>query len=403
VLNLFTAAVSLLSFNFERPIMNRFCCTILVGSLLVVSLDAFARTDQPAKRLVTGKNLQAALQMRRSVVTEGVSRRRLVQDLQHESGISILLDRRVDPSADVKFSTGYQTNAEVLQRIAATSDSLAVSLAENYVLIGPTDAATRLRTLTKINSDAVRLLRKKIDDDAFRSVSEKQNYSWARLAEPRQLIVATAERHGLTVLNPELLPHDLWEEVSIPPMAFSDFVTLVLNQFDLTFVLNPDATLKLVNVPEVVDLQQRHRVSVRNKDRIAASWKSAFPDLEIAWAGSTATVSATVEVHERLRNLIRDPVEQHVAAAGIPGRSLTLKVPASTPIGAIVQKFEESGIPIRVTGLGEQQRQALMQQRVEFDLVNLPAAEFFAKVFETTGATVRVMDSEVVLEFPDRE
>jgi len=84
----------------------------------------------------------------------------------------------------------------------------------------------------------------------IRLLSERP-MSWDDLAEPRQLLERLAAEAGQQLLGLEKVPHDLWAAADLPPMPLTDRVTLLANQFDLTFSIAPDGrSLQLVPVPE---------------------------------------------------------------------------------------------------------------------------------------------------------
>jgi hypothetical protein len=62
---------------------------------------------------------------------------------------------------------------------------------------------------------------------------------WPDLAQPRDLVAALAAEAGLSVKLPDSTPHDLWPAVDLPPLTWTDRLSLVLAGFDLTFEIDP--------------------------------------------------------------------------------------------------------------------------------------------------------------------
>lgn len=364
----------------------------------IIQNSALARSDATAKPLLAGAALQDALQQRRGLVTSGRSLRIVLNELQSDTGIPLLLDRRTDPTSSVNLSTGFVAVADTIRLLAARS-SADVSLGDNCVVVGPPRAVRRLKTLTAINRTSIDSLRGKMDRKLFESVTEARDVSWPALATPRQLLTERAAEIGLIVSNPESIPHDVWAEAVLPLMSFSDFATLILNQFDCSFELTPTGHLTITPVPEFVTIEKRHRMSLSRKKEIEQLWSKEFPGINVSWRGNTATLAATVEVHERLEELIAGQSSRTVAAAGLLSKRFTLTLPPGTQLRTLVESLKPSGVPVRFRGISDAEVQALLQRTVSMEVKQMPAREFFEKAFAGLGAKISVTDAEVVLEF----
>ena len=352
-----------------------------------------------SQRLLSGKNLIDALQQRRSLNASGQGLRRVVTDLQGNTGIAICLDRRINPSSLVDVTTQYVTTKTIMESLARTQSEVGVSFADQYVLIGPVRAVGRLRTLTELRRQDVQKLRNTMAAERFRTLVETRNVSWPDLTEPRQLLVDAAKQAGVEIRNAEVVPHDLWAAADLPAVVFADLATMVLNQFDLTFEVSAAGVMTIIPVPEVVVIERRHRIPSKSKDEVLARWKAAVPDLDHMLKGLTATVFATVETHERLEELIGGNARTVVAASGLKSRLFTLKV-QQAPFGILIEKLRKQGVSIRVEGRSGPELTEALQKTAAFDLTKSPSAEFFPKIFEGSGAKVTVTDDEVILMYP---
>jgi len=352
-------------------------------------------------RLLTGRALRDALAQQRSVTSQDSPLRQALQRLRAETGIAIVLDRRIDPSRRVDASTEYVTTRNSISAHAASAGASA-SFGDSFVLIGPSAAAGRLRTLTAVNRKSILSMRRELDAELYRSLTKSRDWSWPELSEPRRMLVEAAGIMGTTVDNPEMIPHDLWATGNLPPLAFVDYATLVLVQFDLNFEVTADSTIRIVSGAESVVIEQTHRIPAREKEIVVQRWKKEFPQLTVNWKGRSAavTVAATVETHERLRKLIRDDNTEPVTAAGVKDRLFTMTATAGTPVARVIATLRKSGIEIRIDGLTDEELAPLLLQTVEFDLVKSPGAEFFPQIFSIWQANVTVSADGVVLRFP---
>ncbi|MDG1896453.1 MAG: hypothetical protein P8J37_16240 [Fuerstiella sp.] len=380
---------------------------ILISAVFPISMtNAVARlqSDPPVlsaepERLVTGRALRDALEKRHSVTSRGIPLRQVLQRLRMDTGIAIVLDRRIDPSQRVDASTEYLTTRNSISAYAESATASA-SFGDNLVVIGPPVATSRLRTLTANNRKSILSMRRQLDAELYRSLVKTRDRSWPDLSEPRKLIVEAAHGLGATVDNPEMIPHDLWATVHLPPLTFTDFATLVLNQFNLNFEVTADSTIRIVAGVEFVAIERTHRVPARVKTSVVQRWQKEFPRLAIDWKGSSAVVTATVETHERLRELLRNDDTGSVAAADVKDRLFTMKAAAGTPIGRVITTLRKSGIEIRIKGRTDKELAPLLLQTVEFDLVKSPGAEFFPQIFRSWNVDVTVDAEGVMLKFP---
>lgn len=353
---------------------------------------------QSEEKVLTGKSLRHGLAQRRSVVTSGTTLKESLTNLQRDTGIAIVLDRRVDPSARLEISTTYVTNQQIILALA-NAEALSASFGDRFVLIGHETVTRRQRTLSEINRRAIQDLREILNKETYRRLSEFHNASWPDLSEPRSLLIAAADATGLTIKNSDAIPHDLWAAENLPDLSFCDFATLILNQFDLTFELNSKSEITITPITEPVLIEQRHRVPAREKNTILAKWNSEFPELNIKWTGTTAVVTATMETHEQLQELTQKKSATEIEASGLRGRKFTMKVPPGTSVQKLLATFEQSGIRIHIKGRSDSDLQLLMQQSVEFDLKSSPGTEFFSTVFQNWEADVLVGHDEVVVTF----
>ncbi|MFY9251848.1 MAG: hypothetical protein WAO83_00195 [Fuerstiella sp.] len=347
---------------------------------------------------LAGKQLADALAQRRSIVTSGVTLKQTLLTLQRDIRIAVVLDRSIDPSMVPEVSTKYITNEQLIRSLAEAC-SLQTSIGDRYVFIGMPQKAGRLKTLTEINRQTILSLRSKLDKAVYLKLSEPLSASWPALSEPQKLIQKAANSVGIRISNPESIPHDLWPEVTLPKLTFSDYATLILNQFDMTFEIDDQATLAIVLAKSNVRIEQRYRVSSKDKTDINEKWMNAFPDLDVKWSGSTAIVSASIETHEQLEQLRIGKAEKTIDAASLRNRKFTMNVPSGTTLKRLLATFEQSGIHIQVEGRTDGELEKLLQQTVEFDVSGSPADEFFLMVFRGWDASVEVGDEEVLVRF----
>lgn len=374
----------------------RISCLGLVG--FSACWRATMADEVQPKPIVSGNPLREALVQRRSVSYENGNLRKSLVDLQASTGICIVLDRRMDPTTSVTLATPYSTNAQVISKIAQHVGASA-SFGKHFVLVGPQNSVAKLQTLNTLNQKAIQGLRRRLDSSVYRKLVESKSYAWQHLASPRQIISKAAAEIGLKVMDTDLIPHDLLAEARLPSTAFCDVATALLLQYDLTFEISGEGVLNFIPVPDSVAVERKYRVLPKEKAGVLKRWLAAFPKLRVDWRGSFATIATTVENHSVLQQLLNGKQQGSVGAAGLKTRLFTFKVPPGTRLRQVVDRFKASEIPIRFQGASPQKIESLLQQVVEIDMTGKLGTEFFGEVFKSTGATVLVSDTEVLLKF----
>ena len=124
--------------------------------------------------------------------------------------------------------------------------------------------------------------------------------SWEDFATPRQLLSGLAEQSGVEILGVERVPHDLWGAAHLPSLSLMDRLTLLANQFDLTFQISPDGgKVRLVPVPDEVLITREYAVG-RQAEQLAEQWATLLPDSRIRVSGGKVIVQGTIEDQERI-------------------------------------------------------------------------------------------------------
>jgi hypothetical protein len=120
------------------------------------------------------------------------------------------------------------------------------------------------------------------------------------LAEPRQLLLDLAGEQGLVIANPDLIPHDLWPAVDLPPLELADRLTLLLAGFDLTFERDGTSNrLKLIPLPADAEYEQSYPLAADVAESVSAL-KREFPKLMLRREGNRLFVRGKYADHQRI-------------------------------------------------------------------------------------------------------
>lgn len=193
--------------------------------------------------------------------------RQVLDQLAESHRVSIVLDRRVDPSQETSLDAQALPLGETLDQVAGMVharmgyahmvNTEMVSFG-SIVYIGPEETARLLSCLAEARREEVRQM-----PDRGRAMLTAKPMRWDDLSTPRGLLQALAEETGVSIGPMEAIPHDLWAAAELPPSTAVDRLTLILAQFDKTFSLAAD-TVNGVGKPQlvIVDIPESMKQSV---------------------------------------------------------------------------------------------------------------------------------------------
>jgi hypothetical protein len=390
--------------------MNAFLTMMLIRtlavacSLLIVGAGVAARGDEPIS-LRTGKAFEQTLAARISLVSQAVPLAEQLRSLQQQSGIAILRDRRIDPRQEITVEVAQQPRQQVLQTIAEIiPDGWSVPLDCDVVVVGNRLDVLRLPILFEQTQNHVDEVKRRWPASQRSSLTRKSDLAWDQLAEPREIVTRLATQTQLTVSNPELIPHDVWQAAHLPRMSAAEGLCLVLSQFDLTFHLDPDGD-KLTIAPVDWDKTFERRYPVRSslKTAVVAAWKPIVAESQIGWSGSSARITATIDQHaELLANLTKLDISKSDASNSNPVslRTAMFQFKASSQtIAQAIAGFRRNQIAIDVVRESDPEVQRLLMKTVDLSQINekLSGEKFFPRVFGQHFSEVKVLDDRVIL------
>ncbi|MCA9231644.1 MAG: hypothetical protein KDA57_13415 [Planctomycetales bacterium] len=285
-------------------------------------------------------DLEQHLERLVSVSWQDQQLRAALQRLSESQGVSLWLDRRIDPQQPVEATFQNLPLHQVLKRIAE-QHSLGISALGNVVYVGPQQSASELATLAAKARDSL--------DKSAKATSriwlQETSSEWAILSEPRTLLTHWVGQAGFAVQKPERIPHDLWDAKQLPPLALVDKTVLLLAGFDLTCQIDSAGdTCQIVPISRPVVLTRQYRFGP-DHELFLARLQETIHEATFAVRGRLLTVTGRWEDHLQVQELIAGkpnepsqkvgrgttkPVEQRF--------SLQLK---NQPVGAVVSQLAD--------------------------------------------------------------
>lgn len=379
------------------PVLVLFAVTF-AGSGAVGDVHVAASDVQ----VLSGTEFRRRLAATTTAAWSEIPLRQVLARLEENRQIAILLDRRVDPSQAITVSFTGETLSAVLTEIAAGVEC-GVSDTGSTLLIGPVESTAKLRTLVEIRADEIRRAALKLPKGRASALFERKALRWGDLATPADLIRQAADRFDLQIHDAHLVPHDLWARGVIGRANAAEMLSLILNQFDLTFAWEPDGSgIRIRKAPEVVAVEKTYRRSASSVDETAAAWRTRFPGISVRKSGSTLVVRGTVEQHEELASLTdrRPPPGGRSPTAGkvtpIARRTFTLRL-SDVPVSVLMQKLEESGIRFVYDRDQLEAAGVSLEKTISMDVKEARHGEFFDAMFKDVGVEWKVSGVEVRL------
>ena len=333
-----------------------------------------------------------------------VSLRSLLEQVERGYGVCMLRDRRIDPTRRPEVAASNIPLRALLSDLASAADA-ELRFVGDAAYLGPPEAAAVVRTLAELRRQE---LVSAAGPAARRTALQRSDaVRWSDLTSSADVLHAVAARFGLTIENPEDLPHDLWPGGTLAGVSAAEGLTLVLIQFDLTFAWSNDLrSIRLVPLPSdrnAIVLTRALFSRDRPPGQAAVAWEAKVPGIEAAAQADRVVVTGTVEQFEALEAALatggpgprpREPKPPDISP--LSRRRFTLTV-ARVPASAMMAKLEESGVVFEHDAAAFAAAGIDLDSPVTIDVRQATADEFLQALFdplgvafETRGVVVRL-------------
>jgi hypothetical protein len=308
---------------------------LMWGAYAWFALCSALCADEPA-RWKTGAAFRQQLASSMSVTWSERALRDALAGVSQQLDVAVFLDRRIDPGQPTGLSVREKPAEEVFRQLAAAAHAEWRAVGP-VIFVGPAHAAGKLPTLAALRRQEAAQL----PADARSRLLKTQTWHWDELAEPRRLLDELAKQAGITVSNPEVIPHDLWPAVSLPPLAWVDRLSLLLAGFDLTFeTADQGKTVRLVPFPETVSLE-RSFTPRGPAGTVLAQLRRTVPDAEIRVEQGKLVVTGLQEDHEKIEQLLADQnaPKTKTAKKGPVEKRYSLTIGKNEPAGVVMTEI----------------------------------------------------------------
>lgn len=191
--------------------------------------------DKPAPKLATGQQFRRALDSKlKQARWDKVAVQSILDDLAKGRKISIILDRRLDPTLTPEITVANISLRDLLNRVAASIKAKAV-IVGNIVYIGPANSATTLPQLIKQRDTELSRVARSLPLPKRLKMTQRRTAHWNDLDTPREVIQQLGKELDLSIKGINKIPHDLMRSATVPKASRSQPLSLLLIQFGLTF------------------------------------------------------------------------------------------------------------------------------------------------------------------------
>jgi hypothetical protein len=270
-------------------------CAIVAAFLFVGAACTSARGADPSANWLTGEKLRQQLDQKVSITWSaraGIPLRQALTHLSQAQQVAIVLDRRVDPDQKIEF-TSDDASLDATLKLIASKLSIGVAQVGSVIYFGPEATARRVRTLSVLRHDEAI----KLPSAARSRILQLRRWRWDDLATPRDLLANLASECHVTIQGTDRVPHDLWAAGDLPPLNFTDRLTLVAAQFDLTFAIDPTGeSVSLVEMPATVEISKSYPFHVASGSQaVVAKLSKSLPEAHIQMSGGKLLVRGRAE------------------------------------------------------------------------------------------------------------
>lgn len=313
--------------------VSRLRLSLFVAATVVVIGASKQVAGQSAAASKSSAEFRRQLESRGSVSWSGRPLREALLSLSHSTDLAVFLDRRVDPDQLIEVTAKDQPLEQVFQQIAQAAHCQAATIS-SVIYIGPPSAASKLATIAALQRQAVSRLPNAVKTRLLAT----GGWSWDDLTQPRELLARLAAEAGVRLLNPEIVPHDLWPAGgSAQALPWADRLSLLLIGFDLTFeIADGGSSVRLVPLPTSVALEKAYTPRGPAAD-FARQIHEIAPTAQVRLEAGRHLVSATVEDHQRLEQAFVGSAKR-VTKKPEPGgeKRYSLQV-SNKPAGAVLR------------------------------------------------------------------
>lgn len=382
---------------------------VALGLLLAIAASRDLAAQLPGPELpadpVTGVKLRQDLDRPLLGSWENVELRDLLRRVGVLRNLSVILDRRIDPTVQPEIQLTGAPLRQGFDQIARMADG-GVSFPQSVVYIGPPMAARVLRTWIEVKTAELSDAGLQIPEKRQFQLLAPHNWRWNDLETPGQIVQHIAGTTNLEIRGLERIPHDLWAGAILPDTTTPEALALVLIQFELTWNwAEQGRAIEIVPIAAAPVVERRLKLPRGlSTEKAVERLRAELPDLAVEPIRGEILARGLVEdLDEALQVMSSPSGRRPVAVKGpepVRNRKLTLRT-VRTPIRAILGELEKTGVVFEYDADELREAGVDLDATVTVEVRDADADAFFKALFagqgvrwEIEGLVVRLSRAE---------
>ncbi len=382
---------------------------VALGLLLAIAASRDLAAQAPGPELpadpLTGVKFRQELDRPLLGSWENVELRDLLRRVGVLRNLSVILDRRIDPTAQPAIQLTGAPLRQGFDQIARMAGG-GVSFPQSVVYIGPPMAARTLRTWIDVKTAELSDAALQIPEKRQFQLLARHNWRWDDLESPGEILQQIAGATDLEIRGLERISHDLWAGAILPETTTSEALVLLLIQFDLTWNwVDQGRAIEIVPIAAAPIAERRLRLPRGLAvEKAVERLQAGLPDLALEPARGEILARGYLEdLDEAPQVMSSANGRRPVAVKGpepVRNRKLTLRT-VRTPVRAILGELEKTGVVFEYDSDQLREAGVDLDATVTVEVRNADADEFFKAVFagqgvrwEIEGLVVRLRGAE---------
>lgn len=360
--------------------------------------------NREAQKYLTNQKFRRALSRPFSASWSNVGIRAIITRIRNTQNISIILDRRIDPSNKVKLDIQNLTLEQGLKNLASKVHAK-IAVIGSTIYIGPKQEVSNLKTLLELRRTELLHLTKTNSKLKSRQsfLLQRRTFHYQDLDKPADILKKITDAYQISVKNQNLIPHDLWAHGTLASVNANEAISLILIQFNLTYRWNQqESQIDIMPIPKSVTIRKLYTPRGKSAALQINRLKEKFPNITVALVDKKIAVNASIELHEQVE-LLLDPgsltnIRKQPKPKAIPikRRRFTLRV-KKVPVQAIMNKLEQSGIEFIYDNRQLTEAGIDLNQKIDITVNEAGAQTFLDALFSPLKMKYQIEGTKIIL------
>jgi hypothetical protein len=203
---------------------------------------------------------------------------------------------------------------------------------------------------------------------------------------------AIADESDCKIEGLDAIPHDLWAARVLPPMTFTERLTLILAGFDRTFqFVDKGQSIRLIDLPARATLRREYTPR-GDLARNVADLSQRFPNCTIQRAGSKLAVTGSAEDHDAISRSLRGETDRRPTTPKGPVEERWSITVENQPLGVVLRTLNvKAQLQVSV----DENAQEKLHEKVSFAVKEATLEQLLRAAMQNTGLTFQLQGKQL--------